>query len=64
MYGLKLTPNYVNVVGHHVDHARPNNLRELVLPSKQMYQHRCAQCSAGHASWLSPGAPWPYKDIS
>jgi glycosyltransferase involved in cell wall biosynthesis len=61
VYGLGLKANYVDVVGHHIDHERPNNLGVLVEPSKQQYQQFYSEQVKGLRSWLSPGAPWLYE---
>ncbi len=60
MNGLRLTPHYSNVVGHHVEHPRPNNLRTLTQPSNVYYKKKQLLCQQGKSSWLSPGAPWVY----
>ena len=60
--GLGLSARYMDVVGHHVDHPRPTNLRQLVEPSNVRYRKRVAACRAGRESWLSPGAPWEMQD--
>lgn len=60
--GLGLVPRYVSVVGHHVEHPRPENLRQLTRFSNHRYRQRQILCNRGLESWLSPGAPWPYTD--
>ncbi|KKN02485.1 hypothetical protein LCGC14_1117290 [marine sediment metagenome] len=60
IHGLGLLPQYVNVVGHHVEHPRPQNLRELTQPSNKRYKNRRRLCLQGQESWLSPRAPWQF----
>jgi glycosyltransferase involved in cell wall biosynthesis len=60
MHGLGLRPHYIeDVVGHHIDHPRPSNLRQLTRPGVQMLRRRRRACQRGEESWLAPGAPWP-----
>lgn len=58
--GLGLHPNFVDVVGHHVEHFRPKDLHQQCRPSTIRYRERYKQCVRGNESWLSPTAPWPY----
>ena len=61
--GLGLNARYdADVIGHHIDHPRPANLRKLVNPSQMRYKKRQKLCNSGQESWLSPGAPWIYRD--
>ncbi|KKK69548.1 hypothetical protein LCGC14_2932920 [marine sediment metagenome] len=60
MRGLKLQPNFVDIVGHHVEHPRPKDLHKQCGPSIVRYRNRHARCILKQESWLSPTAPWPY----
>lgn len=59
IHGLGLKANYVNVVGHHIDHPRTNQFG--AEHSEAQYRKFYAKQSAGLQSWLSPSAPWPYE---
>lgn len=61
--GLGLTARYApDIVGHHIDHPRPRDLRQLCQPSIARWKLRQKLCASGRESWLSPGAPWPYVE--
>ena len=61
MSGLRLSPRYLpDVIGHHQDHPRPNNLSDLMSSSARLYAELCSRRNAGLEPWLSTIAPWQY----
>ena len=59
MRGLGLTPVFLDeVVGHHQQHFRPQELAKMVGPSKELYQRKVEQAHSGKILWQSSGGPW------
>lgn len=61
MKGLGLIPIYDDsILGHHLHHTRPSNLRDLVIPSRELYKTKQQQAIAGEILWKASGGAWKY----
>ena len=60
--GLRLNCRYLDeVVGLHQDHPRPENLDQLILSSKRIYEAKRAAIAAGAGEWCASGGPWEFE---
>jgi len=60
IHGANLTPVYSqDIIGFHLDHARPEKLVEMVVPNEQLYRRKVADARVGKIPWCATGGPWP-----
>ena len=48
------------VIGYHLHHGRPRNLRRLVVPSRQLYRKLIAEFKAKGEPPVASDAPWEF----
>jgi len=57
--GRRLMPIYMeSVEALHIDHVRPSNIAQLVIPSRELYKRKVKDAEAGRIKWEAVGGPW------
>jgi len=57
--GRRLMPIYMeSIEALHIDHSRPQNIADLVKPSRALYAQKVKDAKAGRIKWEAIGGPW------
>lgn len=58
--GRNLRPVYSTVEGYHQDHPRPHDTVECVMQSRNLYNAKMRNATAGMIPWQATGGAWNY----